>query len=688
VKTVKSSGGDIEAKNRPGDRYFRTRIAKISEADFWSAWSGADPRLRQACTLGRSGRRAAAYLALADFHREVTGAEWEHAVLEARQRTASPRKRREVFAKATDARKGLVGYCGQVVRMGKRLDFNAPFGRSGQYGFHYLYWLVPLVDRFLVRNDGGDLARVVDIVEQYYAQRNGLNHAIPGLHPVYYELGAWAKTSNLLPAYLAMIHAGRPRPAAVEAFLKLFLGFGRSLLRLQESGYRGGNWQIVGAAALFRLGAALPHLREATAWRRRATEIMLAHLRRDFYVDGGHKERCWTYGWMSLKGVLDLCESGRRSGLLAGAPARECLRGVRRAFRWFLGTMAPGGICPAYGDGDLFKADEILTAAARYLPPAEVAAKPAASVLFKPSGYAVMRDDQGRCLNLNFGESGGAHTHRDLLDFNAWAFGEPLIEEVGRFDSYDHPLNPFFCSPEAHNQVVIDHHFMDRHPARGRGVRWVSRPELDYFRAWHGCFRHARWPARSAEAARVHRHVLFVRRGYWLIYDVVEPAEKASTIFSISSFLHSPWPFRLLGPGLAAVRGRRGRGLIAFAPAEAVRRLETGVDVAASEVTVPRLYGERHFLRARTWGPTACRGSLRLATLVYPCAGRMPRVSIRQVPMRGIKPGAAEAFEVRTPAGRDLVVFNPGRLPGIKIGGRPVRGELHWRRGRRRVTLP
>ncbi len=660
--------------------YEGKHIAGISERDFWSAWSARRAGMKEAVALGSPARNGRAYLALAEHHRRSLAKEWAFVQAAAAGRNADPQVRRETFALAGDVRRGRIqGWHAQTVAFGKQIDFNGNFGQSGQYGFHYLGWLVPLVDRFLLKRDRADLDRVVDIVRQYYAQRNRIRWRIAGLDPVYYELGAYAKTRTLLPAYLALINQPGPDPADVERFLKLFLGFGRSLLRLQRTGYRAGNWQIVGCGTLFRLGAVFPDLREAARWRNRGLEIMQSHLSEDFFSDGGHKERCWSYGWMSLQGVIELYETGRRTGYLPADSQRRFLRTMRRSLSWFLKTLTPRGICPAYGDGDLTRADDILAAAEKYLPDRRQAGLPdrdsaarlrEASVCLRPSGYAVMRDDgskDGRYLNVNFGPTGGGHTHLDLLDFNIWAFGRPIIEEVGRFDSYDHPLNPFFRSPEAHNQIVLDHLPMHRDESKGQAVLWHSTPEMDYFSAFHDAFGHER--GTGQRLARIHRHILFKRGGYWVIYDVIEPTRE--TIFTVSSYLHSPRPFRLLGPGRARVKGSPGC-VICFAHPEELKRLETGVDVAAAEVTAPRLYPEQHFLRARTWAPTGYLGCLRLAMLIYPFKGKLPKVGIRPVPTRGQAAGVKEAFEIATPHGRDRVVFNRStrRPPVLRTGSR------------------
>ena len=659
--------------------YERTRIENISEHDFWSAWRTDDPALKKAVALAKAGRKDAAYRALAEYHRESLAAEYAFERKQAEQRNTTPEARRSTESRAADVLRGkIAGWSSIALSFGKHIDFHdTRFGKSGIYGFHYLGWLVPLSDRFYLDGNPADLARVIDIARQYYDQRLGVPRPHPQWNPVYYELGAWAKTVHLLPAYLALINEGKPSGRDIEAFLKLFLGFGRSLFILEKDGFRPGNWQIVGSSALFRLGALFTELREAPAWRKRALATMESHLDQDFFADGGHKERCWGYGWMSLRDVIVLYETGRRTGFLSPAKQARFLRAIRQAFRWYLQTVGPTGVFPAYGDSDLIRMDDLLAAAARYMPAEhDPALDRRASVCLKPSGYAIMRDDasrDSRYLNINFGPWGGGHTHQDLLDFNAWAFGEPLIEEVGRFDSYDHPFNPFFYSPEAHNQIVIDRMPMLRHESTGQDVVWKSTPQFDYFSAWHDAFTPPSFPLSAyprrggplaPRLARIHRHILFKRGEYWLFYDFVEPAR--DTIFTVSSWLHSVRPFKVLGPSRAIVTGRVG-ALVAFAHTGEIKRLETGTDIALPEVTVKRLYPERHFLHATTWAPNGYAGCIRFAMLLYPFKGRPPAVSIRPLPMKSEAPGIAEAFEIITPRGRDRIIFNRAKTPSLSF---------------------
>jgi hypothetical protein len=336
---------------------------------------------------------------------------------------------------------------------------------------------------------------------------------------------------------------------------------------------------------------------------------------------------------------------------------------VRRGFRWFARVATPTDVGPAFGDGDLMSLAPVFAAAREFFPPDRpgsgrlLGVRRDRSDLLAPSGYAAMRDGPGRgarCLNVNFGPSGGGHTHDNLLDVNLWAFGRPLIEEVGRFDSYDNPLDRFFRSARAHNQVEVEDLAMDRAGAAGQGVRWQSRPAWDFFTAHHDGF-----PSKGSQpGVRVRRSIVFLKGVGFLVHDSVESPER---IFVAAQHWHSPRSFRLLGPGRARTAGSPGCLVLWTEPSD-VRRVEAGTDVAPKEVTAPRPYAPRYRLDLRKWRDVQDRRPIAFVTFLYPFRGRPPAVTLRRVGDPRAEREGGE-FEVRTPEGRWRVRLRPGRSP-------------------------
>lgn len=646
------------------DTYFNQRIETITERDFWSAIRPSRD-LHPAIQAGLTGHKAEAYRLLGQYHARSLTTEVADALAEIRK-TPAPEKIRQAADRVL--RHEIQGWHTQIIRFGPVIDFNADFGQSGQYGFHYLNWLAPVLHQYVLGGQARYLDGFIEIIKQYYAQRTRIVRRIAHLHPVYYELGARAKANLFRPAYAILAADSALDTDAREALLKLLLGFARSLYRLQASGYRAGNWQIVGCQALYGIGAAFPEFREAATWRRKAEAILAEHAKRDFFADGGHGERCWGYGLMSLGGMFEFYQSAVRHHLMAGRRRAGWTRFLKRGYQWFAKSTAPGLMMLNYGDGDISSAQRVIDQALEQFPdfqrrPPVLGVDRARSNILRASGYAFMRcgaEDTAPFMSINFGGWGGAHTHQDLLDFTLWRYGQPLIEEVGRFSSYDHALNPRFRAAESHNQVVLDHLAMDRKAHRGQDVRWLSQDAYDLFSAWHEAY----------GCARIYRQIAFLKPDAWLIYDVVTAREY---LFQATQCWHGVRPFQRLSEGVWRLAGQPSCLMVCAQP-DQIRRIATGVDYdrrdyGALAATAPAYQHERHRLQLSQWRDIGDSRPIVFATLLVPFKGRSPDVRLRALPVRGDASGRAGAYAVTIGRRTDEVIFNPSEAP-ITMGRR------------------
>ena len=656
------------------DTYMTQRIENISETDFWSSFR-KDPGLAEACLAGLAGKRAVAYGLLGRFHAERLKGEVGHFKAETAQAASTGAAG---IRKGADRvlRRDIVGWHTHRHQFGPVIDFNADYGRSGQYGFHYLNWLSPVLQQYALTGEAAYRDDFVTIAKQYYDQRTTLTWRIPGLHPVYYELGAYSKTRVFLPAYALLAQDPAFDTDAHEAMLKLLLGFARSLHRLSRDGYRAGNWQIVGAATLYWIGAAFPEFKEASAWRKRGETRIEEHARRDFFSDGGHGERCWGYGIMSLRGMLKYHETARRYGRLTPARKQYWTRFFHRGYRWYAAATTPSRHTLNFGDGSIGDASGIFAEAAREFPalartPGLLGVDRTRSNILRPSGYAFMRaGDQpdAAFMCVNFGGSGGGHTHQDLLDFSLWSHGQPLLDEVGRFGSYDNPLDPMFRSAPSHNQIVIENGAMNRHGQEGHDVVWHASDNIDMFSAWHGAF----------AQARIHRQIVFVRPDYWVVFDAVTAPDY---IFQVTSWLHGGAPFQAAGPGRWRLRGRPSC-LVALAMPEDLRRSNVGVDYdlndygeLAQNPEARRLAGERHRLGLMKWRDVGDQRPITFAMVLAPFRARMPVVEVQARTLADDSTGQATAVRVHWQGRNDVFVFNPAAQT-VKTDRRVIRAPL------------
>jgi hypothetical protein len=654
------------------DDYFNSRILNITEEDFWSSISPS-PELKKAITAGRAGKRDSAYRLLGDYHRRTLTVEanaYRERIAAAAKDASSDRRRRE--AADSVLRRDINGWASQRIQFGLVIDFNANFGRSGQYGFHYLGWLRPVLDQYILSREARYRDDFITITKQYYDQRDKLVLRISHIHPVYYELGAHAKAEIYVPAYAVLAGEKALDPQAREAMMKLLLGFARSLFRLQTD-YRPGNWQIVGAASLYHIGASFPEFSESESWRQKGLEVLKEHAEKDFFEDGGHGERCWGYGYMSLGAMAEFFRVATRHERLDPSAEAYWQSFLKRGYQWFAASTAPGNYQLNYGDGHITPAVNIIEEALELFPelgkePGLLGIDRSKSAILRPSGYAFMRTEDtpdAPFMSINFGQWGGGHTHQDLLDFSIWRYGQPLIEEVGRFGSYDNPLEPFFRSEEAHNQIVLENIPMNRREHRGQDILWLSVPEGYFFSGWHEAY----------PRVRVQRQIIFVKPDYWVVHDVVSATEY---IFQVSNTLHGIKPFRILDDSRARLEGEPSC-LVIFAKPEELRRLTTRVDYSDKDFAGTDLFhmaGERHRLTGMKWRDVGDQRPITFATLFIPFrSGEPPDIRISPLSVSGDATGQAQAYEVSWKGRTDTLIFNPPAAV-LTVDGRSVSAPM------------
>jgi len=464
--------------------------------------------------------------------------------------------------------------------------------------------------------------------------------------------------------------------------MKLIMGLGRAMQRQTER-YIVHNIYTAGCYGLFFLARTMREFREADAWERQALRSLDLDWDRAFFPDGGHLERNWGYGAFTLERLTHTWQFAMRTGGMGGRE-EHFLAGLRRAYRFFAATLDPNELGPGFGDEGLMHLGHLLDRAVKsgVFPPGtprDLGVDRGSSRLMRDSGVAVMRNGAGRraaWVAVTFGDYAGWHSHMDLLSMNFRALGAVLLQEVPRFGPYAHPLDVLWRAPEAHNQLLVDAFHYDSRPCIGEDVFWHSDARVDLFSACHRAYRQVpplehRTHHQSADLV-VRRTVVFVKDpGYALVLDSVRCEDGSGFNRATSCWWHSPRAFRVEGAGMARTCGSPGC-ILAWARPQSVRRIETGADFTPqdTEGCEPPFSRQWHHLRARTWMPAGYEGALGFATVLYPFAGRRPAVSIRALPLAGAEPWRAEAFEVRSPAGRDVFILNPELLPGVRFGGR------------------
>jgi uncharacterized heparinase superfamily protein len=213
--------------------------------------------------------------------------------------------------------------------------------------------------------------------------------------------------------------------------------------------------------ALAITALALPELDERGELLGLAVAELDRNLATDFRPDGVHREASTHYHMIALRSFAGLAANARRFGVALPDGFHDRLS---RAFDFALHCRRPDGTIPALSDadtgdysallalgGELLDRDDLRTGRGRER-----------SAGFPDGGYYVQRsgwDTGDRFLIFDCGRLGdGGHGHYDLLSFEAFGGGRPLIVDPGRFTYSEAPPNwrRWFRGTAAHNTVCVD----------------------------------------------------------------------------------------------------------------------------------------------------------------------------------------------------------------------------------------
>jgi hypothetical protein len=364
--------------------------------------------------------------------------------------------------------------------------------------------------------------------------------------------------------WAAALFADAPEfsPAHRQRFLKAMLQHGRHILDNLEYADNNGNHYLSNGVGLLFLGVLLPDLSDADAWRKKGFEIVWGEIEHQVHPDGVDFEQGFGYQglvaefWYSC--VL-LCEKNNFP-----VPPRVRQR-LAKMFDFMLAYTRPDGTFPQVGDNDdgrlanlddepvgshrrhlavggvLFDRPDLLTAAGDALETAlwlcgrRALALPKnvpqqqVSAAFPNGGFYVMRAEDSVML-IDAGEIGmrgiGGHGHNDVLSFDLWAAGAPLLVDSGTYTyTADPEARQALRGIAAHNGLRVDGQETSRlggdrwlwlieNDAHPRDVAWQSDAERDVFTGAHDGYRRLPEPV-------VHtRRITFDKpRRWWRIDD-------------------------------------------------------------------------------------------------------------------------------------------------------------------------
>lgn len=327
----------------------------------------------------------------------------------------------------------------------------------------------------------------------------------------------------------------------------------------------GSNWRVYELAGLFTQGVSSPFLKHSRLWRDTAVNSLNEEFEIQFHADGSHEELSIGYGsgvWNAFAHFFVVSKEAPRWGLAFDE------KRIGQIQDYFLSSVKPFGLSSAMGDVYAIRNEDML---ARNSKPATrqprrprseiwpdsvynsarairrcsafpstrfiLSGRPApswTSRFNRSSGYMFMRDGwqpDDLYMSLNMGYHANCHCHYSLLGIEAAGYGREFIVDPGNSELGALPIDYNFRRTRGHSTMTVDgldqqtvspvqvsRLFMGDRYDFAVGVYRGGYVEGNPFRDWKNAF-----------AAQHFRHVLFVKGGYWIVFDaMIAPAGRTA----------------------------------------------------------------------------------------------------------------------------------------------------------------
>jgi hypothetical protein len=278
------------------------------------------------------------------------------------------------------------------------------------------------------------------------------------------------------------------------------------------------------------------------------------------------------------------------------------------------------------------------------------------SVAFPAGGYYVMRD--GWAADSNYllfdcgphGTDNCGHAHADALSFELAVNGKTVLVDPGTYTyTGSKEMRDWFRSSAAHNTLTVDNEsssesdgpFSWKTMARSECSSWITEESFDYVKASHDGF------MRLSEPAKHTRSILFIKRGYWVVRDVVE----TSGDHELTARFH-------LDPRLTLLPGTDNTVRIFSenddAPVLQISAFAKNIELETEHTSVSECYGEKK--EASVLSSTVlAKGSEELVVFLLP----------HDAVVREIEAVDGRTFEIEIGGRRDVLKFDGKNGPQI-----------------------
>lgn len=476
-------------------------------------------------------------------------------------------------------------------QLGKKIDWTAsPYNdREWHWGINrHHHWSI-LADAYWATHDEKYAREFVEQLEDWIVNCPIVTDGTHNASPSWRTLETGIRMQETWPyVYQHFLNSPNFTPRANLLFMMSLVDHARHLEKYPTYV----NWLLMERNGLLHVSVLYPEIKESARWRKLAMESLSHELAKQVYADGFQHELTTTYHRVCIQNFREPLDTCKLNSI--DFPS-EYMSNLQKMYDALIYLGKPNGYVPATNDADAridtvpesgkwadirsdmidgakrFDRQDMLYIAAdgkEGKPPVE------SSHAFPFAGFYVMRNSWSKdslYLIFDAGPFGAAHQHEDKLSFEAYAYGETLLYDPGRFSYADPLYGPWIRSTAAHNTCLVDGKGQGRaHQPESEktwisssvmGNTWVIEKGFDYVEGKYD----EGYGQNLDKSVTHHRTVLFVRDRYWLIVDRFDGTNK-HTVNTLFHFAQGE--VEVNSETLACVTRNEGRPNLLIYPAD------------------------------------------------------------------------------------------------------------------------
>ena len=346
------------------------------------------------------------------------------------------------------------------------------------------------------------------------------------------------RDDSFMVAFFALIGSDSMDAEACTAIMKYFWQ-GAEYLRTNFS--VGSNWGTSQTKTFIEYAAVFPEFADQRLWIKTVRNRMENDIGPLILDDGSYVENSNSYAAGVLTTLKDVMIYAEAAGLEFSPNFKQRVKGLTR---YLMDSAIPTGQSVEWGDGGAASVRSTILEMSevfddndfRYFgsngengtPPEKL------SALYPVGRRAFMRSGWNKNATFLFVNNyrGNIHQHSDALHIYLYAYGKPLLVDTGKA-SYDLVNDEIAIwqtyDTEAHNTVDVNGQTQENKDY-GESAEMDITDYTDFYEGYTD----------SNEGVRHNRSILFIKPGYFIVSDLMEP-EDETKLNSYSQTWHMPY---------------------------------------------------------------------------------------------------------------------------------------------------